>query len=509
MALRTNILANYAGQAWMALMTLAFVPLYAKALGYEAFGLVGVMLSLQAMSLLLDLGMGGVMNREMARRATDPALAGSMRDLTRTFEWLIWPVALLIALTLWLSAPWLVRHWLNPKELSAAQTIQAVRLMGIAVAAQWPSTFYVSGLSGLERQPAANFINAIFATLRGAGSVGMLYAISATVNAFMGWQAFVGIAQSLVAAIVLRSALPKGQARFVGEELRSTYRFAGSVMAITALSIATTQLDRLLLSAMRSLAEVGYFTIAITVAAGLGRLVQPVFNATYPRFSRLVATDDLDTLAVLYRDTSQYLLIVVAAATGVLLAFPESLLYLWTGDARTAEVVALPMSLLILGTFLNGIMNLPYALQLAHGWTRLSIRLNAIALAVSVTVGIPLVAYEGIVGAAWLWLITNAILAFGGLPLMHRRLMQGQLKMWVRESVAPPIFAATACSAALAVILPPISRSVIGLMQVGLIVALVLTATTLSLPLGRRRLMGTLRTAKRIFQRSNLRSNDP
>jgi len=509
MALRTNILANYAGQAWMALMTVAFVPVYAKALGYEAFGLVGVMLSLQAMSLLLDLGMGGVMNREMARRATDPALAESMRNLTRTFEWLIWPVALLIALALWLLAPWLVRHWLHPVELSEEQAVHAVRLMGIAVAAQWPSAFYVSGLSGLERQPAANLVNAVFATLRGAGSVGVLYAISATVNAFMEWQALVGIAQSVVAAIVLRGALPKGPARFVGAEFLSAYRFAGGVLAITALSIALTQLDRLLLSAMRPLTDVGYFTIAITVAAGLGRLVQPVFNATYPRFSRLVATGDLDTLAGLYRDTSQYLLIVVAAATGVLLAFPESLLYLWTADARTANVVAVPMSLLILGTFLNGIMNLPYALQLAHGWTRLSVGLNAVSLLASAAIGIPLVARDGVVGAAWLWLITNVILVVVGLPLMHRRLMRGQLKTWILESIGPPILAAATCSAVLALVLPPIGRSVIGLMQLGLIVAIVLTATTLSLPLGRRRLKGIVRTAKRVLQRSTLRSNDP
>ncbi len=53
----------------------------------------------------------------------------------------------------------------------------------------------------------------------------------------------------------------------------------------------------------------------------------------------------------------------LAAACGVLIAFPHSLLFLWTGDMTTAEITATPMVILIVGTALNGLMNLPYALQ--------------------------------------------------------------------------------------------------------------------------------------------------
>ena len=39
--LKRNIIANFAGQGWAALMALAFVPLYIKFLGIEAYGLIG------------------------------------------------------------------------------------------------------------------------------------------------------------------------------------------------------------------------------------------------------------------------------------------------------------------------------------------------------------------------------------------------------------------------------------------------------------------------------------
>ena len=207
-ALRTNIFANYAGQAWMALMGVVFVPLYIRMLGMEAFGLVGLMLSIQALSMLFDLGMGNVLNRELARRVHNSSTSHTVGDLVRTFEWLIWPIAALIAFAIWLVSAPLANHWLHPSHLTQAETAHAVAIMGLAVAMQWPSSFYSNGLSGLERQPALNIINACFATLRGAGVLAVLYWVSPTVATFMWWYAAMGACQSLVSAMVLWRLLP-------------------------------------------------------------------------------------------------------------------------------------------------------------------------------------------------------------------------------------------------------------------------------------------------------------
>ena len=39
---KRNVLANFAGRAWSALMALAFLPLYIRFLGIESYGLVGI-----------------------------------------------------------------------------------------------------------------------------------------------------------------------------------------------------------------------------------------------------------------------------------------------------------------------------------------------------------------------------------------------------------------------------------------------------------------------------------
>lgn len=58
MTLKKNIFSNYFGAGWVALMTLAFIPLYIRYLWIEAYGLIGIFAMLQGLLSLLDFGDG-------------------------------------------------------------------------------------------------------------------------------------------------------------------------------------------------------------------------------------------------------------------------------------------------------------------------------------------------------------------------------------------------------------------------------------------------------------------
>lgn len=481
-ALRTNIVANYAGQIWMALMGVIFVPLYIHVLGMEAFGLVGLMLSIQLLSNLLDLGMGGHLNREISRRMHDPAQAATLRDLLRTLEAFIWPISLIIAAAIWLASDFLANHWLHPVQLGHAETAHAIAVMGLAIALVWPSTFYANGLSGLERQPALNLINAVFATLRGAGVIAVLYWVSPTISAFMWWYAAMGLGQSLASALVLWRGLPKTghPLRFKAQELHSARHFAGGLVLISVLSVSVMQFDRIVVSAMLPLAELGYFSLALSVSSAMGRMIQPMFNALYPRYSRLVARHESADLTHLYHLSNQYLAIVVAAVAAVLMVFSRDVIYLWTGDADTAARVALPLSILAAGTACNGFMNLPYALQLAHGWTRLAVGTNLVALLFGVPFCIWAVAAHGIVGAAGLWCLVNLGFVVVGIPLMHRRLERGEMGAWYLKDILPPVLAAGIVAGVAGWLLPALPRSLLGLFTLAAVSGVTLAAAALA-----------------------------
>src|SRR3972149_8616428 len=91
-----NLLANFAGQAWSALMTLALVPVYIKFLGIEAYGLIGFYAMLQGILVVWDFGLGQTLNRELARYSAMPEKAGDARNLVRTLETGYWAIGIAI-----------------------------------------------------------------------------------------------------------------------------------------------------------------------------------------------------------------------------------------------------------------------------------------------------------------------------------------------------------------------------------------------------------------------------
>ena len=454
--LRNNILANFAGQAWTVAVSLVFVPFYIRLLGAESYGLVGFMLSLQALSYVLDLGLSATLNRELARRSLASAGIADAHDLLRTFEWVVLPTCAISALAIVaLSGP-IAHGWLQPTSLGAVRTQHAIQLMGVAIALQWPSSFYAGGLNGLERQLQLNLLNALFATLRAGGAVLVLWRVESTIEAYVWWQIAVSIAQSTASHVVLWRALPSPARRpvFRPRFLRQSGVFAAGTFAVSALGLLIMQADRIALSSQRPLAELGYYTLAVTVAAGLGRLVQPFFTALFPRYSRLVGAGEEAQLRQLYHESTQYLVVLAGTAAVVMAFFARDLLMLWTQDAHVAAIAATPLSLLVLGSALNGLLNLPYALQLAFGQTSLSLRLNLVGAAIVVPASWWAVGKFGMTGAAGTWFAFNLAYIVIGAPLMHAPLLRGQSVRWFVTDVVPPLVMAMLFAAACKLLLP-------------------------------------------------------
>src|SRR5438876_192728 len=124
-SLRNNLVANYLGHGWTALMGIAFIPWYIKLLGIEAYGLIGVFALLHAWLALLDMGMTLALNREMARFTVGAHTEVAVRDLLRSVEFLSAAVAVLVGIGLWLVSGWLAANWLRSETLPTGQVRDA------------------------------------------------------------------------------------------------------------------------------------------------------------------------------------------------------------------------------------------------------------------------------------------------------------------------------------------------------------------------------------------------
>jgi O-antigen/teichoic acid export membrane protein len=273
------------------------------------------------------------------------------------------------------------------------------------------------------------------------GAVLILWLVSPTITAFLAWQLAVAILQAGVLRWCLWRSLPAAgdRPRFSPALLRNVWRFAAGMRGIAVSTIILTQLDKILLSKLLPLKTFGYYTLATAVGNGLYILITPVFNATFPRLSALVAMRDGEGVRGLYHRGTQLMAALVLPFAAVLAFFPDDVLRIWTGSAETALAAAPIVRFLVIGTAVNGIMSLPYALQLAHGWTNLGLMIT-VALIFTMVPSIYVASLHfGAAGAASVWAVLNLIYMAIGVPLTHWKLLPGDARRWFLGDLAVPL----------------------------------------------------------------------
>jgi O-antigen/teichoic acid export membrane protein len=442
--LRINLVANFAGKGWAALMGIVFIPLYIRLMGIESYGLVGFFTTLQAVFALFDLGLTTTLNREIARYSALADKSQDMHNLVRTLELVYWGLAFCIGVLVLVLSPFLSRGWVRAETLSVDVVQRSVILMGLVLAFQWPLGFYSAGLLGLQKQVLFNILNAVWYTLRFAGATLVLWLFTPTILVFFGWQILVSVISTGLMAVALWRNLPPGDEhpQFQISIWRSIWRFAAGMSGISVLVLLLTQLDKVILSRMLSLELFAYYTLAWTVANGLTTVTGSVFTAMFPILSQYATLADAEGLKNFYHRGCQLMSVLILPITILVAFFAPEILSIWVHDPLTVTHTHFLVTLLIIGTALNGLMTLPYALQLAHGWTNLAFYTNLISVIVLIPLLVVATSAYGAVGAAMIWVALNSSYVLISIHVMHRRLLKGEQWRWYFEDVGLPLIAA-------------------------------------------------------------------
>lgn len=427
--LKLGLVSNFAGVGWSFVVQIVCIPIYLRFLGVEAYGLIGFYLMLQTILQVLDFGLSPTMNREMARYSVQPGKAAEARDFVRTLEAGYWLIGIAIGAVVLAAAPLIATGWIRAGAISIRTVTHAVMIMGVLSVFQWPLSFYQGALMGLGRQPQFNCLKVVMVTLSQGGSVLVLWLLSSTITAFLTWQVAAAGVQVLLTALLLWGSLPTSGrlARFDLKNTRKVWRFAAGMSGITLIGLTLTQLDKVIISKVLSLRIFGYYSLAWAAANGLLIIAGAVFNVIFPRISAQVAEGDKSGIRQSYHRGSQLMAVLVVPLAAVLSLFSLDILRLWTRSGETAANAAPILRVLAIGSALNALLYLPYALQLAFGWTKLNLFAGLLSIAIVIPVMLPVTKYFGPVGAATVWAVLNVLNMLVVVPVMHRRLLPGEV----------------------------------------------------------------------------------
>jgi O-antigen/teichoic acid export membrane protein len=225
------------------------------------------------------------------------------------------------------------------------------------------------------------------------------------------------------------------------DALAGTWRFAGGMLSITFLALILTQMDKLLLVRLLPLETFGYYALAAALAAVISMMVNPVAQSVYPRMVELLTQQDDSGLVAIYHQSAQLITVLTVPVAFLLSFFAQGVIFVWSGDNHLAGNASPILSVIVFGNFLNGLMLIPYHLQIADGWTLLTIQINTVAAVLFIPAIFLIFPRFGPVGVAWIWVVLNLCYVVIGIQLMHRRLIPSEKWRWYFADVLLPSIA--------------------------------------------------------------------
>ena len=414
-SLRRNTLANLIGRVVPAALALFAIPILIATVGPEAYGLVGLSLAMESLFGLLDFGISGSVNREVARNTAAERLPQVNRDLLRTLEIVYWPIALLILALVAGGSGWLSEHVVRPTTISHDTVRFAFVMVGLGLAARWPISLYQAVLRGLQAQVLMNGIRIAGSVVRVAGGAAAVLLISPTIRMFFTVQLLGSVFEVLLIAGAAWRVLPVSDrfARFDTTFIRSIWRFALGFSALSMLIQLLYQTGLLAVAKFLPLKEAGFYSVALSLAGVIMFVPYAIHDATFPRFAGQVQRRD----AAGFATTFQHALFVSTLWSVIIgmpiIFFAADILYLWTRSWSVASDASVAAALLGLGYLLHQIWAVHYVALTAAGKIRFPLLLTACLVPLAIVATVAAVMAKGALGAAATWAISNLLLAVG------------------------------------------------------------------------------------------------
>ena len=325
-------------------------------------------MSLQAILIVLDFGLGATTTREIARTAAFSEKNGETYKIVRTLEYVYYTLAIAIATMICVLSYSIANKWINNAKLETITIQLAIIIFGLTLAVRWPISLYLGVLRGLENQVLANLIETTTVILKGVGAVLVLILISSTITYFLLWQAIIVFCELIFMRWITWRKLPKSDCRFRSfnvDILKQLWHFSARVSLISIFAIILKQIDKLIISKMLPLHQLGYYTTSSVLEVGIFTFCNPINVAVYPRLSLLYLKNDMLELGNIYRTSSQMVAFLVSPLASIMFYFAYPILLFLTNSIDIAENTHYVLSILAMATMINCMMQIPYSLQLS------------------------------------------------------------------------------------------------------------------------------------------------
>lgn len=368
-----KLISVYFCRIYSALMSLILVPYIIKIIGYEAYGLVGFFVVLQACLNILEAGVGGVLVRQLIN---NQVCREAYQNILRVFYKLLVLfiiISLIVMLLGWIFAQKYSYLWLN-SDLEHSVTIECVFIMFCIFAIKYLQCPYRSILLSNESQITISFLTVIHVTISQPIALFYLVLFDGSVIDFFRIQ-LVGmfVLTLLIFYFGERSKKKKFNSLCFGNgqqpkiNLRDMLFFSLQLSTLSILWIIVNQSDKLTLTKFMPLSEYAYYSVALTVAAILSVISEPVNQILLPRMARLQLENKQYEFGSLLSRYFVYLIIILIPLDIFIFFYGKELIFIWSNDVVLSKNTSIYLPWLFIGNTFSVFSNFCFLILYSVG----------------------------------------------------------------------------------------------------------------------------------------------
>lgn len=441
--MKKNIIANIIGKFWSVLSGFLFIPLYIKFLGFESYSVISFTLIIAAVMAVLDSGLTATLAREFARNDQN---IKEKRRIFSTLETIYFLIVITISILILIFSNSIANNWLNLKNINPERVSLIIKIIGFEAGFQMLFRFYMGGVLGFEKQVKANMFQVGWGMCRNGLVVFAIYFIP-TLEMFFIWQ----LISTFVFTILMRLFLTKildGKYNFKikpvleKEIFLNVWRFAGGMLLISLVAALNTQMDKLTISKFLDIENLGYYTLAVSLAVSILLLISPISVALLPRFTALYSIQNIKQATELYQKINIFIVILVFSFMATITFHANELIWIWTGDDLLAKNGGVFLPVLAFSYAMLGLQVIPFIIAIANGYTKLNNILGIISLFVTIPGYWIATKKFGGIGAAYVFCVVQTIMTFIYLYFINRKFLKiSNIDLFIKKLILPLIVA--------------------------------------------------------------------
>jgi O-antigen/teichoic acid export membrane protein len=418
--LARNVVWNLLGVGLPLLVAVFAIPVLVRSLGEGRFGLLSLSWIFIGYFNIFDLGFGRALTKIVSSR-----IALSQQDsiprLIATAMTSVMAFSLLVAVVIFISAPWLATTVMRIPEDLHAEAEGVLRVLALAIPFVILGTVLRGALESFQR---FDLVNAVRVSSGLYLFLGPLFMLPFTHNMVLliGMLALGKVFGTLMFLRMCFKRVPQLASRFgwTSAEFRSLFTYGGWITVGNILGPLLTYTDHFMIGALVSVAMVGYYIVPYQMVTKLWVIVTAIVGVLFPALSVNLISDP-ERARRLFATGVKAVIIVVAPAAWLLTAFSGEILELWL-NSEYRQTAGPLLQLFAIGVFINSFSIVTLALVQAAGRPDWVPRLFMIEMPIYLPALYLSIERFGLQGAATVW-ISKIVIDFLFLMWAVQKLM--------------------------------------------------------------------------------------